>query len=63
MREWFSSDFAPTVRPKFVSTEQVILLLFHQVVHYKDLPEDVRKAVDAEMKKRNSSNNATVEDN
>ena len=36
--------------------------MFHRVTLYDDLPEDVRIAVDAEMEKRNSSNNTTVED-
>lgn len=62
--KWFSSAFAPTVRPRFVNTDQVILLLFHRVVLFKDLPEDVAEAVSKRMqeKTKSSSNNATVED-
>ena len=60
--KWFKNTFAPNCRTKILSTNQIITLMFHRVTLYDDLPEDVRIAVDAEMEKRNSSNNTTVED-
>lgn len=55
MVEWFSSDFAPTVRPKFVNADQVILLLFHRVVLFKDLPDDVAEAVSKRMQEKTNA--------
>jgi len=60
--KWFENTFAPNCRTKIVSTNQIIELLFHRVTLYEDLPNDAKLAVDAEMAKRNSSNNTTVED-
>jgi len=60
--KWFKNTFAPNARTKILSTNQIIMLLFHRVALYEDLPEDARIAVDAEMEKRNSSINTTVED-
>ena len=62
--KWFKNTFAPNVRTKIVNAEQVILLLFHRVVLFKDLPQDVQAEVSILMKKKtqSSSNNSTVED-
>jgi hypothetical protein len=63
--KWFKNTFAPNVRTKIVSTEQIILLLFHRVVLFKDLPDEVQEAVSIKMQEKvaSSSINTTVDDN
>lgn len=63
--KWFKNTFAPNVRTKIVSTEQIILLLFHRVVLFKDLPDEVQEAVNIKIQEKvaSSSINTTVDDN
>ncbi len=45
----FKNTFAPVCIRPYLTTNQVIRLLFHQVVKYSELPNDVKKAVDYQM--------------
>ena len=53
--KWFKNTFAPNVRTKIVSTNQIIILLFHRVVLFKDLPQEAKDAVSKEMQNRTST--------
>ena len=55
MAKWFKNTFAPTVRTKIVNAEQIILLLFHQVVLFKDLPNDVQDEVSRLMQEKTNA--------
>ena len=53
--KWFKNTFAPNVRTKIVSTEQIILLLFHRVVLFKNLPDEVQQAVSTKMQEKTNA--------
>ena len=42
----FKNTFAPNCRTKELTPYQIIRLLFHRVVLYKDLPTEVKHAAD-----------------
>ena len=48
----FENTFAPNVKKKMLTVDEIIQLLFHRVVLYQDLPPAVKNFVDREIQSK-----------